>query len=375
MTPLRSSPLRLALVAAAIVGAAACAHLLQKPAGHFTFSHQLHAKEMEVACAKCHADLPATTEVEQRHLPAFDVCLQCHEDGHVGEADCTACHASPATLKEAAATQAIPAPTPRDTHLNFSHKNHLGRVDGDCSVCHEAMLTSTEPGDGKTPTMATCMQCHQAQYDAFQCRQCHADLSEPRFQPQLARFRHQGDWLHNHKLQAQEANAAACAQCHMERFCSDCHSGVDNQVKASVKWPAEVGRELVHRGDYVTRHPEDVRRDPQPCLSCHRINTCTDCHERAGVRYIAGNANPFGVNNHPFGDEIATSGHGIGSHPENRSIIRRNIVACAACHDSKAPVCTTCHASVGGAGINPHPPGFRSDFNRNRQPVCRTCHK
>jgi len=104
------------------------------------------------------------------------------------------------------------------------------------------------------------------------------------------------------------------------------------------------------------------------------VNTCTDCHERSGVRFIAGGNNPFG-SEHPFGAEIGTSGHGIGSHPENRSIIRRNIVACAACHDSKAPVCTTCHASVGGAGINPHPPGFRSNFNKNRQPVCRTCHK
>jgi len=373
MTSLRT-PLRLALVAVAIVTAAACAHLLTKPVSHFTFSHELHAKEMELACSQCHSDIPETTEVRERHIPTFQVCLQCHDDGHVGEVDCTPCHATPAKLKEAAATQSIPRLTPRDIRLNFSHKNHVGRVDGDCTVCHEQMLTSTRPGDGKTPKMETCMQCHQEQYDQLQCRQCHADLSDPRFQPKLARFRHQGDWLHNHKLQAQQDNGTACAQCHMERFCSDCHSGVDNQVKASVKWPADVGREFVHRGDYVTRHPEDVRRDPQPCLSCHRVNTCTDCHERSGVRFIAGGNNPFG-SEHPFGAEIGTSGHGIGSHPENRSIIRRNIVACAACHDSKAPVCTTCHASVGGAGINPHPPGFRSNFNKNRQPVCRTCHK
>jgi len=373
MTSLRT-PVRLALAAVALVAAAACAHLFTRPAAHFTFSHQLHAKEMEVACAKCHADIAATTEVAERHLPAFDACRQCHEDGHVGEVDCTTCHASPEALQQAAATQAIPRLTPRETHLNYSHKDHLPRVQGDCLACHQEILTSTQPNDGKTPTMAACMQCHQEQYDQLQCRQCHADLSAERFQPQLGRFRHQGDWLHTHKLQAQQANGSACAQCHMERFCADCHSGVDNQVKVSVKYPAEVGREFIHRGDWVSRHPVDAERDPQPCLSCHRINSCTDCHERSGVRYVVGGRSPFGTS-HPYGAEIATSGHGIASHPENRSIIRHNIVACASCHDGDTPVCTTCHASVSGAGINPHPPGFRSNFNPNRQPVCRTCHR
>ncbi len=373
MIPFRSL-FRLSLAAAALVVAAACAHLLTKPVSHFTFSHKLHAEEMELKCSQCHADIPETTEVRERHLPTFQVCLQCHDDGHVGDVDCTTCHASAAKLKQAAATQAIPRLSPRDPQLHYSHKAHLPRVKGDCLACHEKILTSTRPGDGNLPEMATCMKCHQAEYDQLQCLQCHADLAEPRFQKQLARFRHQGDWLHTHKLQAQQDNARACAQCHMERFCADCHSGVDNQVKVAVKWPAEVGSEFVHRGDYVTRHPEDVRRDPQPCLSCHRVNTCTDCHERSGVRYLAGGPSPFGTE-HPFGEEIGTSGHGIAEHPANRAIIRRNIVACASCHDSKSPVCTTCHASVGGSGINPHPPGFRSKFNPNRQPVCRTCHR
>ncbi|RMF87617.1 MAG: hypothetical protein D6739_01380, partial [Nitrospirae bacterium] len=240
--------------------------------------------------------------------------------------------------------------------------------------CHTRVLSSTRSADPKLPKMAACMKCHQEDYDRLHCSKCHADLSDPRYGPEVGRFVHKGNWLRNHKLYAQEADAAACAQCHLERFCADCHSGADNQVKVSIKQVRRTDRHFIHRGDWVTRHGLDAARDPQPCLGCHRTSTCSDCHERRGVRYVAGNPTPFG-GSHPFGAEIGTAGHGIATHPENRTVIRRNIVACASCHDGKSPVCATCHASVAGSGINPHPPGFRSNFNPKRQPVCRTCHR
>jgi hypothetical protein len=61
----------------------------------------------------------------------------------------------------------------------------------------------------------------------------------------------------------------------------------------------------------------------------------------------------------------------------HRLAARRDISACAACHDQRGPTntCTLCHAS--GRGRNPHPKPFLdrhklSDVSGNS--MCRDCH-
>jgi hypothetical protein len=363
--------LQILLVVTLLTGLAACLHIFRQPPEHFHFSHKLHAVDNEIACLDCHDGIPAATNERTRDLPTFEVCQQCHEQQIAGK-DCGTCHSDAETLANAKRKGATPQPVRYDHTLNFSHQAHLERVDNDCLVCHDRILKATRISNKQLPTMEPCMSCHQEDYDQLQCSKCHTDLSDPRYRPELARFSHRGDWLRNHQLHSEQQNLTACAQCHQETFCSDCHSGVDNQVKPSVKWPRRTDRHFIHRGDYVSRHPIDAQRDVQQCLACHRINTCTDCHARSGVRWVQGGPDPWG-GNHPL---VSVTGGFHDTSPAAIATIRRNIVECAGCHEGRRPVCINCHGDMGagGLGINPHPPGFDSTFNPTNERVCRKCH-
>jgi len=53
---------------------------------------------------------------------------------------------------------------------------------------------------------------------------------------------------------------------------------------------------------------------------------------------------------------------------------RRDIVACAGCHDQgPATNCIGCHR-VGAYGGNPHPRGWMSAGTDRQQGMCRYCH-
>ena len=331
------------MVVTLVAGLSACLHLLRQPETHFHFSHKLHAKDNEIACLDCHGNIPQTTEVRSRHLPTMEVCTQCHEP-EVAGTECSKCHAEGVALKQVKHQEPIERVVAHEHTITFSHANHLSRVDNDCLVCHERVLTATHTTDPQLPKMAVCMTCHQEDYDNLHCSKCHTDLSDPRYRPQLAHFAHKGDWLRNHQLHAEEQDVTACAQCHTQSFCADCHSGVDNKVKVSTKWPRREDRQLLHRGDYVSRHRIDAQRDVQQCLGCHRIKTCTDCHARSGVRWVQGGPSVWGAEggprNHPI---VNVSGHIHDRDPASLTAIRRNIVMCAACHEGRRPVCLNCH--------------------------------
>jgi len=339
-----------------------------KSGSHFPFSHKLHVVENEIDCTTCHGDIPQAADMGQHHLPSQgEVCVQCH-DGPIAGIDCASCHKDAATLAAAAKDPGV-ARIPAPQVAGFSHAAHVKRVDGDCATCHSAIKASTAPGDGHRPTMDVCMQCHQEDYDNLACGKCHADLSDPRFQPKLGRFSHQGDWLHRHGGQARTQGSATCAQCHAQTFCTDCHSATDNQVTAVTKWPRRTDRGLVHRGNYLQRHPIDARREGQTCLGCHRINSCRDCHERSGLRVVQSGISAIG--GHPI-VRVSAGGHDVS--PRALSEIRANVVACAGCHESRAPVCLRCHSDA-TLRINPHPPGFKSSFGKTDRAVCKRCHR
>ncbi|RMF78668.1 MAG: hypothetical protein D6739_11645 [Nitrospirae bacterium] len=356
--------------AAALCGVAAlaaCAHLLPRPTTHYDFSHKLHAKKLEIACLKCHAGVEASVDVKRRHSPTQKVCAECHEQ-EVGGRNCGRCHTNPEVLARARSREGLPRPDTM-SHLKFAHASHMSRVDNDCTVCHEAILASTKPRGGALPDMDVCMQCHQDMYDRLQCNQCHVDLGDPKYQPKLVRFVHRGNWLRNHHLQAEQQGYATCQQCHLESFCSDCHSAVDNKIKMSGKWPRRVDRQFIHRGDWIDRHPVRARLDSQACLACHRINTCNDCHRRSGLQVVKSGLSILG--GHPI-VRVAAGGHD--TSPAALSKIRLNIVECAGCHESRQPICLNCH-SDDTLAINPHPPGFDPQLSRTKRAVCRKCHR
>lgn len=104
------------------------------------------------------------------------------------------------------------------------------------------------------------------------CSECHSDT--------WAAFNHKAaGFFDKHRFYAQE-KGMACATCHEESFCSDCHAHKE-EIKPSDKFTNSPERNLPHRGDYLSQHKIDGRVNPASCAKCHgRQNNerCITCH-------------------------------------------------------------------------------------------------
>ncbi len=105
------------------------------------------------------------------------------------------------------------------------------------------------------------------------CSECHTDL--------YASMNHKAlDFYKKHGLYA-GSYRQACAACHQEGFCSDCHANKE-EIVPGAKFADSPERMLPHRGDYLGQHKIDGRIDPASCAKCHgRQNNqrCASCHK------------------------------------------------------------------------------------------------
>ena len=105
------------------------------------------------------------------------------------------------------------------------------------------------------------------------CTECHTDS--------WGAMNHRTpDFFQKHGNFASNARSA-CASCHQESFCADCHAHKE-EIKPSDKYKDSPERMLPHRGDYLTQHKIDGRINPASCLKCHgRQNNerCVICHK------------------------------------------------------------------------------------------------
>lgn len=110
------------------------------------------------------------------------------------------------------------------------------------------------------------------------CTECHEDAVTGVMKP-YASFSHSTVFIKNHRYYAGQDNRL-CAVCHKPSFCNDCHAN-ELEVKPSVMHGDRPDRELIHRGDYLSRHQIDGKIDPTSCFRCHgRTNNeqCVACH-------------------------------------------------------------------------------------------------
>ncbi|MEW6742290.1 MAG: cytochrome c3 family protein [Planctomycetota bacterium] len=319
-----------------------------------SFSVNRHAGLMS-DCRTCHAavmDDLVPAEARRSHEQA---CLTCHGKE---EQSCGTCH------------EGLPGFRPdKDRQLIFSHREHLPRVDQDCTRCH------TPPGEGSihptgSPGHPQCFQCHAMRsfFDELKCAKCHVDLVERRLLP-LENFQHTLDFdrVHGELLKDPQARVT-CAQCHDDSFCADCHFE-ERFILPSELRGEDAAFRFIHPGDFIHRHPSLARTEPTTCVTCHSPNTCRECHQRNGVAPPEATERSDGFSFHPPGiaDPTSPDFHGRAA--------RRDILACASCHDSGLDAnCVQCH-QVGGVGGNPHPPGFRSRLSKTHADVCKACHK
>lgn len=104
------------------------------------------------------------------------------------------------------------------------------------------------------------------------CTECHSDS--------WGAMNHQAaDFYKKHRFYA-GTSRQACAACHQESFCIDCHAHKE-EIKPSDKFADSPERSLPHRGDYLSQHKIDGRVNPASCVKCHgRQNNerCVSCH-------------------------------------------------------------------------------------------------
>jgi len=315
-----------------------------------TFSHKRHV-QAQVDCLNCHETIDKSMATTGSDLPKRKVCSECHDAEDV--------------VKNASELDNL---EPHRAGLVFSHEAHLDRVKDDCLVCHSSVPQSTTYGQHSPPTMEACTSCHQEQMAKNQCTTCHESQRLAGTRP-VHFLSHEGDWVQHHKDRAR-GSAASCNQCHAQSYCADCHNRYET-LKPSTKYPDQVTRQLIHRGDFVSRHTIEARGNAAQCLTCHSVSRCDSCHVQQGVSFAAAASGAQGVTRTPhpanFMDRTAAEFHGRSA--------RRDIIACASCHDQgPATNCIACHKS-GRFGGNPHPAGFTSSLDRKATPMCRWCHE
>jgi hypothetical protein len=110
------------------------------------------------------------------------------------------------------------------------------------------------------------------------CSECHEDQIRGILKP-YASFNHTPLFVKDHRFYVGQDNRL-CAGCHAQSFCTDCHAN-EVEIKPSTKLGDRPDRELIHRGDFITRHKIEGKIDPTGCYRCHgRTNNekCVTCH-------------------------------------------------------------------------------------------------
>ena len=364
------NPWPLGLCAAALLAGGCLRGSGDDSSGQLIFSHAVHAEEAE--CSDCHGGVEASDGgTAGAFIPKKQTCAGCHEVEEKGE--CAKCHKG--------ARDGIRFAR-RDRALRFDHAGHIKRG-ASCASCHE------EAGQGRMAVAGheTCntAACHARDHARLRCSGCHENLQRGGARAAGA-LRHGPGFARSHGIKAKQ-NTRACAQCHDQTYCADCHAGT-GAMKASVVFPEQVETGFIHRGDYLSRHAVEARSAPATCRKCHGQQHCRSCHALQGVAAaVPGKPAAGGGGGGGGGGAPRRGGTGRKVHPAgwvtrgsakfHGAAARTDINRCASCHDRGGKSnCVSCH-TVGGMGGKPHPPGWanrdRADACRSK-PMCQTCH-
>lgn len=336
------------------------------------FSHAQHVGALAMPCTDCHDRARTSRSAVDLLTPTEAPCRRCHaidrgppiDAPRTATGACVACHPGwqPGVP---VARVVIPPPS-----LKFSHAAHATTA---CTTCHASAATAGLATRAELPTMELCLGCHDGSTAARTCTTCHLATAGGRVRTPLADGAltprggvtgadHAGDFKRDHASIAR-SNPAACAQCHEERECADCHQGVLRPMD-------------IHPADYLTLHAVDARRNVPDCSACHRSQTfCIGCHERAGLSDRA----------RPDTRDPAPAFHPAGWASRDRAApnlhagpARANLRECTSCH--REQTCLACHtAEPSSPRISPHGPAWRNSSRcralASRNPrLCLRCH-
>ena len=351
-------------------GRSAIIYPLQRIALRMDHAHPAHRT---LACTRCHTSAATSRTSRDLLVPAEATCNPCHAAQTAREnptvARCGTCHVgygegSPSLVP----ASSFPAP-----RLRFSHATHV-RAGQTCESCHAGVRETHLATRDQLPTMRQCLSCHGGAHAGrtggantapSACTTCH--LTEPdgvmrtRFPEGALRppawllgMNHDADWIVRHRWVGAD-QGSACASCHRESECADCHDG-------------RVRPRSIHPNDYLTIHPQEARRDQTRCTTCHTTQRfCVECHARLGLATTTAPVVRATDRFHPPAAAWARA-HGLEA--------KRSLNACVSCHAERD--CVSCHGALGiGGGVSPHPVDFAArcaSLLAANSRACATCH-
>jgi hypothetical protein len=276
------------------------------PPPNLKFDHAVHA-ERGVACTQCHDRLDRVDLATRAQLPEMSQCLRCHDSRRAplhAPSRCATCHLTrPDNTVETAFASGTLAPS--------------GKLRGDAHTLefrtrHAAVAANDD---------RYCANCHRQDF----CLACHNGVVKP------LDF-HGNDYVNRHAVDARRDNPR-CESCHRgQTFCLGCHERL-GVVDLSTGVPAgftPLGGKRFHPLGWAdaiaagnpNHHAWQAQRQIRQCVSCHRQETCLQCHATMGS--AAGAAGKMNINPHPAG--------------------WRGSTRCQALADRNARVCLRCHA-------------------------------
>lgn len=230
------------------------------PTAQLKFSHAAHAT---AACTSCHGDLAkdGVGLATREHLPRMETCMTCH-DGVTANEACTTCHLATAGGR---VRTALPdgALVPSGGVSGEPH-------DLDFRDRH-ARVARAEP--------RTCAACHEERF----CADCHLGTMKP------MAF-HAGDYVALHAVDARRG-VPDCAACHKaQTFCVGCHERAGVGVRGESGFDRTGTRGRFHPPGWAAtgmrgpdHHATQAQRNLKACASCHREDFCLECHSAQGA--------------------------------------------------------------------------------------------
>lgn len=362
------------------------------------FAHGPHLASADVAssphpCAVCHPDAAASVRPTDELRPSPGTCSRCHPvaGNEAASAGWSATHPP-----WARATREDPPARAEQrggggARLRFSHRLHEQQP---CERCHAVRAATGRP----YLEMRRCRACHAEERASVRCVSCHpgrpggqlatrfergawfefgpppgqraslrlappAWVGEPDdlLMPSgsLVGARHGWRWAEGEHAAVAATAPSFCAHCHADGWCRDCHASRVQPLR-------------VHPAGWRAEHGLSSRAGGADCHACHRsAQFCRPCHQRSGV-VARGEPTPAPFAStgrfHPTGWAAWTRG------PEHHArYARRQLAACAACHQEGT--CVRCHATTaqGGGGFSPHSPPVGSRCRRLLRAARRAC--
>ncbi len=283
-----------------------------------SFDHGLHMQLDGMTCISCHDQVD---QGDSAGMPSLQLCESCHGDFDWSKP----IERRAASFFDESGEYKATGQARVSEEVLFTHRTHVYLYQITCADCHGAVGESSQIPAESAVTKDECMDCHVGRGKPTECSSCHSQIDENWIPPKHERL---WDVLHGQVVRSEsELSVDRCELCHDEQLsCQACHQ-------------REAPRN--HTNTWRRRtHGLMVSIDRSNCVTCHRRDFCSRCHENTEPRSHRAS----------FGS------------PRNRH--------CVSCHQPlQGEGCFTCHK-----GTPSHNMAMRLPSDHLPSMNCRQCH-